>query len=405
MTRRGALTAGIAAVGLAACSDDSGTISSGDDAEEEPTSAASVTITPADGATDATAATEIAWTVEKGTFTEFALTDAEGNTVEGDMHPDGATWVPAAPLEWEGTYTASVTAEDDAGVPVTAESTFTTIASPGSRVAIENYLPGQDSTVGQAAVLAFRFVDHEVPEDLRQSVERRLFVSSEPAQEGSWHWITGRALEYRPKEYWQPNTQVNVRLAIGGLPLGEDRYGEFDVETAFGIDSEARILEADNGTKQLRAYRDGTIVQTIPIALGADEIDGHDARSFEGHMIVMSREEESTFVSDLYDYETDVKWAMRLTFSGQFIHGAPWAADALGESNVSHGCINVTDEMGEWLYDFVRWGDPVVVEGTGRPLPQGDGFTTWDLDWDTLVAGSYLETTAEGEHEGGSAGG
>ncbi|WP_035699433.1 Ig-like domain-containing protein, partial [Glycomyces tenuis] len=206
MTRRGALTAGIAAVGLAACSDDTGTIGSGDEPEEEPTSAASVTITPADGAADATAASEIAWTVENGAFTEFKLTDAAGDAVEGDMHPDGTTWVPAAPLEWEGTYTASVTAEDEAGIPVTVESTFTTIASPGNRVSIENYLPGQDSTVGQAAVLAFRFVDYEIPEDLRQSVERRLFVSSEPAQEGSWHWITGRALEYRPKEYWQPNT-------------------------------------------------------------------------------------------------------------------------------------------------------------------------------------------------------
>ncbi|WP_051392839.1 L,D-transpeptidase [Glycomyces arizonensis] len=392
ITRRGALTAGVAAVTLTACSDETGTISGSDDEEpEEPVSAATVTITPADGATDATAAAEIAWTVEKGTFTEFKLTDAAGNAVEGDMHPDGATWIPAAPLEWETTYTASVSAEDDAGIAVTATSTFTTIASPGNRVSIENYLPAQDSTVGQAAILAFRFIDYEIPEDLRKGVERRLFVSSEPAQEGSWHWITGRALEYRPKEYWQPNTQVTVRLAIGGLPIGNDKYGEYDAETVFDIDSEARKLEADNDTKQLRAYQDGVIVQTIPIALGADETDGNDTRSFEGHMTIMSREEESTFVSDLYDYETPVKWAMRLTFSGQFIHGAPWAADALGKENISHGCINVTNEMGEWIYNFVRWGDPVVVLNTGRTLPQGDGFTTWDLDWETVVGGSYLE--------------
>lgn len=398
MTRRGALTAGVAAVSLAACSDETGTIGSSDETEDEqPVSAASVTLDPADGATDVTAAAEFSWTVENGAFTEFKLTDAAGAAVEGEMHPDGATWVPAAPLEWETAYTASVSAEDADGVPVTVESTFTTIASPGDRVSLENYLPGEGSTVGQAAVLAFRFSGHEIPEDLRRSVERRLFVASEPAQEGSWHWITGHALEYRPKEYWQPNTQVSVRLALGGLPLGDGRYGEYDQETTFTIDSEARMLEADNATKQLRAYQDGSIVQTIPIALGADEIDGHDARSFEGHMIIMSREEESTFISDLYDYETDVKWAMRLTFSGQFIHGAPWAAAALGNTNVSHGCINVTDEMGEWLYNFVRWGDPVLVLGTGRALPQGDGFTAWDLDWETFRAGSYLEATAEGE--------
>lgn len=393
LTRRGALAAGLTVagtVGLSACTGDEGTIGGDGGSEEttEPESAAKVTITPEDGASDATAATEIAWSVESGEYTGFSLTDAEGNEVEGDMHPDGTTWVPADPLEWDATYTAAVTAEDADGISVTAESTFTTVSSPGNRVGLENYLPGDGSTVGQAAVLAIRFVDYEIPEELRESVERRLFVSSDPEQEGTWHWITGRALEYRPKDYWQPNTQVTVRLGLGGLSLGNDRYGEFDQSTTFTIDAETRLLEADDETKQLRAYQDDAIVQTIPISLGAREIDGNDARSFSGHMIIMSREEESTFVSDLYDYETDVEWAMRLTFSGQYIHGAPWAEDRLGRENGSHGCINVSNEMGEWIYNFVRWGDPVIVKNTGLGLPPGDGFTSWDVPYEEL--NSYL---------------
>ncbi|WP_199042160.1 L,D-transpeptidase [Glycomyces salinus] len=393
LTRRGALAAGLTVAGtagLSACTGDEGTIGGDGGSEEttEPESAAKVTITPEDGASDATAATEIAWSVESGEYTGFSLTDAEGNEVEGDMHPDGTTWVPADPLEWDATYTAAVTAEDADGISVTAESTFTTVSSPGNRVGLENYLPGDGSTVGQAAVLAIRFVNYEIPEELRESVERRLFVSSDPEQEGTWHWITGRALEYRPKDYWQPNTQVTVRLGLGGLSLGNDRYGEFDQSTTFTIDAETRLLEADDETKQLRAYQDDTIVQTIPISLGAREIDGNDARSFSGHMIIMSREEESTFVSDLYDYETDVEWAMRLTFSGQYIHGAPWAEDRLGRENGSHGCINVSNEMGEWIYNFVRWGDPVIVKNTGLGLPPGDGFTSWDVPYEEL--NSYL---------------
>jgi lipoprotein-anchoring transpeptidase ErfK/SrfK len=373
--------------GLAACSNESGE----DGSESGDESAAKLTVTPPDGATDATAATEIGWTVEAGAVTEVQLVDDAGNAVEGAVHPDSTTWVPASPLAWETAYTASVTAEDEAGNPVTVETTFTTIASPADRVTIENYLPGADAVVGQAAVLACRFESgFEVPEDHRAAVERRLFVTSEPAQEGSWHWITGRALEYRPKEYWQPDTAVTVRLGLGGLALGGGRYGEFDQETSFTTDAEARLLEADNTTKELRAYLDGEVVQTMPISLGADEIDGNDARSYEGAMTVMSREEESQFVSDLYDYDLAVKWAIRLTFSGQYLHGAPWAEARLGKENGSHGCINVSDEMGEWIYNFVRWGDPVIVTNTGRPLPQGDGFTTWDLSWDEHLAGSYL---------------
>lgn len=396
LSRRGALTAGgLAVVGLAAaCTKESGTVGEGEgdstSSAPPPQSAAQVQITPADGAADATAAAEISWTVEGGEFKEFTLTDAAGTAVEGAMHPDGTTWVPASPLEWETAYTATVTADDAEGLTATATSTFTTIASPGNRVGIENYLPGEGATVGMGAILAFRFTDYEIPEDLRASVERRLFVTSEPAQEGSWHWITGRALEYRPKEYWQPNTAVSVRLAIGGLDIGEGRYGEFDAETAFNTDAESRYLEADDDTKQMKAYRDGSVVETIPISLGARELEGHDARSFSGVMTIMSREEEAIFRSDLFDYETPVKWAMRLTFSGQFIHGAPWAADRLGVSNGSHGCLNVSDEMGEWIYNFVKWGDPVIVKNTGIDVPPGDGFTAWSLDWDAFKAGSYL---------------
>jgi lipoprotein-anchoring transpeptidase ErfK/SrfK len=394
LTRRGALLgAGAAGLGLAsACSSESGTIGGGSggdaDADEGPVSAATVAITPEDGDTQATAAAEISWTVEDGEFVEFRLTDASGGEVSGAMHPDGETWVPASPLSWDTAYTAAVTAVDADGVQVTAESTFTTIPSPGNRRGIHLYTP--NGTLGQAAVIAFQFNDYySVDESLRRDVERRLFVSSEPSQEGSWYWHNGYTLEYRPKEYWQPGTQVTVRLALGGLPIGDGVHGEVDVDQTLTIDTEKRILQADNNSKQLQAIRDDVVVNSFPISLGADEIDGNDARSYEGHMIIMSREEESNFVSDLYGYDTDVKWAMRLTWSGQYIHGAPWAANALGNRNISHGCINVTDEDGEWLYNFVRWGDPVVVSNTGKRLPQGDGITSWDLSWEQIQAGSY----------------
>ncbi len=379
----------MAATGLAACSDsgevDNGT-SGGDDEPQ-----VDMGLSPADGNNEAAASTEIRWDYPDGEVTAVSLTTDSGDQIEGEFHSDGDSWVPAAPLNYETTFTATVTATNADGEEVQASSTFQTMASPGNRIPIQFYSPN-NATVGQAAVVAFEFLEgYSVPEDVRRDLERRLQVVSNPAQEGSWHWINGTKLEYRPKEYWKPETTVSWRLGLGGFPFGDGNFGDVDVEGQFTTDSELRLMEADDSTKNLSVQRDGYSVKNMPISLGKDRIDGNDARSYSGNMVIMSREEESKFVSDLYDYETDVKWAMRLTWSGQYIHGAPWAAeeDALGNTNISHGCINLDDPEAEWLYDFVKWGDPVIVSGTDRALPQGDGITTWDLSWDEVLQGSY----------------
>ncbi|QSB04264.1 L,D-transpeptidase [Natronoglycomyces albus] len=399
LTRRSALSAGAAlGVGtIAACSSDDGSISS---PASEPESNATVTITPEDGLSGIAVSAEMAWEVEDGEFQEFSLTDAAGEDIPGAMHPDGTTWVPSSPLAYDTTYTAAVKAVDDEGLEGTFTAEFTTMSSPENRVEIADYLPGDGAVVGQAGVIAFEFIGFDVPQDRRREVERRLFVTSEPAQEGAWHWHNGHKLEYRPKEYWEPNTEISVRLALGGMPLSEDRFGQFDLTRSWSTSGELRLIEVDNDTKQMRVFRDGATVNTFDISLGEEGQDP-DQRSFSGHMTIMSREREAVFGSEQFGYEDlDVEWAMRLTWSGQYIHAAPWARNHLGSRNVSHGCINLDDDDAEWLFEFVTWGDPITVSHTGRSLPAGDGFTTWDLSWEDHVAGSYAyESTASEEDD------
>lgn len=405
LTRRTALTASAAlgASGLAACSDSDGRIGDAPD----PESVAQVTVTPGDGETEIPVSVEFEWEVEDGEFVEFSLTNADGEEVDGDMHPDGETWVPASPLEYETTYTATVSADDADGLRAIEEAEFTTMASPSNRVEVVSYLPGDGAVVGQAGVIAFEFSGFDVPEDRRRDVERRLFVRTEPEQEGAWHWYNGHKLEYRPQEYWEPNTEISVRLALGGMPLSEDQYGEFDINGSWSTSSELRLIEVDNDTKEMQIYRDDASVNTFDTSLGEEGQDP-DQRSYSGHMTIMSREEEAVFGSEQFGYEDlDVEWAMRLTWSGQYIHAAPWASSDLGSTNVSHGCVNLDDDDAEWLFDFVTWGDPIIVSNTGRSLPAGDGFTTWDMDWDTLVAGSYTygDATEEESDESDSSNG
>ena len=54
---------------------------------------------------------------------------------------------------------------------------------------------------------------------------------------------------------------------------------------------------------------------------------------------------------------------MRITWSGVYLHAAPWSVGSQGSTNVSHGCINMSPEDAATYYDMSIPGDPVTVQG------------------------------------------
>ncbi|TQL79271.1 L,D-transpeptidase-like protein [Stackebrandtia endophytica] len=381
--------------GLVACGTDAKFVN-GQGEEEPPESIASISVGPEDGTEKAPVSTEIDIEVTDGELSEVVLQSAEGDTVEGRMRADGSSWVPTSPLSYDTTYTATVTALDEFEIPEVQETTFSTMSSPSNRV-WGSLWNGSEYEYGQAVPIMLDFDrSFSVPEEERANVERRLFVESDPAQPGAWHWFSGNHLEYRPKDYWQPGTVITVRFGLGGLPLGGDLYGETDINSTIKIGADARVVEVDNSTKTMTAKKNGEVVKTMPVSLGKASTP-----SYYGTMVVMEKLEETVFDTTNEPgcdgkedgencYITDIEWAQRLTWSGQFIHSAPWSVGDQGVRNVSHGCINASPSDSEWIFNFTRIGDPVVVTGTEVPLPYGDGFTAWDLTWEDFLAGSYL---------------
>ena len=63
--------------------------------------------------------------------------------------------------------------------------------------------------------------------------------------------------------------------------------------------------------------------------------------------------------------------AVRIYNSGNFVHSAPWSVGDQGKRNVSHGCINLSPENGQWVYENFPEGTPIVVQGTigGQYIP------------------------------------
>jgi lipoprotein-anchoring transpeptidase ErfK/SrfK len=355
----------------------------------------SLPVTPGDNAGDVAVSAEIGLQGGDAKLAAVELTGADGKQVDGHLRDDASSWVPDEPLDYTTTYTVKLTAKKD-GKDVSQTTKFTTMQRPGNRMDAHLYM-ADNATYGQAMPIVIEFGQGGIAAADRAAVERRLFVTSTPAQVGTWHWDSDTQIEYRSKDYWQPNTKIHARLGLGGLPVGGGRYGKQDITIDAAIDGTKRVVEVDNASKQLVARQDGQVVKTMPVSLGKA-----DKPSFSGTMVIMERLDKTTFDSSTYGtpvnskdgYRTDVQFAERLTWDGQFIHAAPWSVAQQGHVNVSHGCVNVATDNAQWIYNWIKVGDPVVVKGTEVHLHQGNGWTAWDLSWDDFVKGSALGAAA-----------
>ncbi|RZU72250.1 lipoprotein-anchoring transpeptidase ErfK/SrfK [Micromonospora kangleipakensis] len=355
---------------------------------ENPAPKAAATISePAADAKNVPASTGITFTAKDAVETAVELKDSAGKAVEGKLAANGKSWLPVGVLKYGETYTASVTATGDDGLPATVTSTFTTMAKPGKQVRVSSFL-GDGQVVGVGMPLIVKF-SRAVPEGYRDDVQRRMTVTSVPAQEGIWHWVSPTEIRFRPKQFWKANSKVSYRVQAGGLPMGDGWYGRADLAVDIKV-GPSLIMTVDNKTKRMTVTKNGAVVKTIPVSLGKKSTP-----SSSGTMVVIQKLRKTVFdtmeeLGPEEGYRTKIDYAQRLTWGGEFIHAALWSEGQQGRVNVSHGCVNVSMANGAWLFSNTRIGDPITVKGTERKLQNGNGWTDWDMSWDAYVKGSAL---------------
>lgn len=347
-----------------------------------------VVTAPAKDARNVATSAEIGLKTTHAEKTTVELTAADGVAVPGTLRPDGSSWVPGRQLAYGATYQVKVTVTGARGKTASVAASFTTMAKPRRTSGAGLYLnEGETVGVGMPVVVEFTRAVAD-----KAAVQRRLFVTSTPQVEGAWHWFNAKQVHFRPKEYWPSGTRIAVRIAIGGMSLGGGYYGTRD-RTANVVVGPKMVMDVDNKTKHMTVTKDGTVLRRIPVSLGKPANP-----SSSGHMVVMDKRESAIFDSSSYGvpadspngYRLKVSFALRITWSGQFIHAAPWSVGDQGKRNVSHGCVNVSTEQGRWLFQNTRKGDPVIVRGTADKLDKGNGWTDWDMTWDQYKAGSAL---------------
>jgi lipoprotein-anchoring transpeptidase ErfK/SrfK len=227
----------------------------------------------------------------------------------------------------------------------------------------------------------------------KATFEKHMEVTSQPAQEGSWYWLSDREAHWRPQNYWKPGTKVHVEANLNGVPAGGGRFGEQTVVTDFTI-GRAVIAKVNLTTHMMDVNINGKKAKSIPISGGRP---GWETRS--GVKVIMEKFTDFTMKADSiglkegdkdYYHDVKVKRALRITHSGEFLHSAPWSVAQQGHENVSHGCTGMSDANSIWLYDNMRVGDVVETVGSKKPMTMGNGYADWNLSWATWQQGSAL---------------
>ncbi|WP_278263114.1 Ig-like domain-containing protein [Nocardia sp. AG03] len=384
------------AVAVTAC-DSSSTDAPATTTEPEP----AITIEPAADATDVDPLGPVRVATNAGTLTKVTMTNEEGRVIEGLFTPDQTAWKPAEPLGYGHTYTIQAEALTVTGRVGPITSSFATLA-PNNQTKVyfrttggAALAPTGEYGVGTVVVAHF---DEDVPD--RAVAEQMLSVRTEPAVPGAWYWLDNRNAHWRPQNYYTPGTKVTLAADIYGKDLGGGLYGQEDSETSFTV-GPSHVSIVDDNDKQLRVYENGTLIKTMPTSMGrggSEEIAGKTISFWTqpGVYTVMDKAnpvimDSSTYglpVNSRLGYKETIGWATRISTDGIYLHQLDDTVWAQGNTNVSHGCLNLSGENARWFYEFSRPGDVVEIRNTGgAPLEvwqNGD----WSVPWEQWQAGS-----------------
>ncbi|HYG92660.1 MAG TPA: Ig-like domain-containing protein [Nocardioides sp.] len=340
------------------------------------------------GATDVPVDTLVKVSATAATLTEVAVTHP-GGTLPGRIADDGASWTAGDRLDPGVTYAVKVTGEAEDGSTVRTSSQFTTQALTLDQQTYPSVAPLDGETVGVGMPVVVTF---DIPVTDKSGFERNMHVEAEPAQPGTWHWVSDTEAHWRPKQYWQAGTDVSVDIDVNGVDAGAGIYGQEDREIDFEV-GDAHVYEVDAQTHDMKVFENGQLLRTIPITTG--EQPDYTTRS--GVKVIMEKfdakrmNSETVGITGAEAYDIDnVQWAMRLTYSGEFIHAAPWSVGSQGHANVSHGCTGMSTENAAWLYAMTLRGDVVEYTGTDRPMEPYNGYGDWNIAWSEYQGGSAL---------------
>ena len=368
-----------------------------------PTEPPDLRVKPAPGADGVDPLTPVMVTAQTGTLSSVTMVNASGKTVPGVMTPDNKAWKPTSQLGYGRTYTMTIAGRGPGGMPTRQTSSFTTVTPSNQTQVYFNTTGGNllhdGGTYGVGMVIVAHF-DEAITN--KANAERNLKVVTDPIVQGSWYWADDQNAHWRPEKYWAPGTSVTVNANVYGVPMGKGLYGQSDEQVSFKI-GDAHVSVADDKNKQVSVFENGKLVRTMPTSMGKGGTETVSGTTFSfwtppGVYTVMDKAnpvimDSSTYglpINSRLGYRQTIPYATRISTDGIYLHQLNTTTWAQGNTNVSHGCLNLNGDNAQWFYNFSQPGDVVEIRNTGGPglklWQNGD----WSVPWMEWRKGSAL---------------
>jgi lipoprotein-anchoring transpeptidase ErfK/SrfK len=356
---------------------------------EKPVTPVGLNVTPARGATGVSPVKPIVVAAEHGTLQSVTVTSGK-TKVSGSMQADG-TWRSSDELDYGKSYKVVAKAADSQGATSEHTSTFATVKPDNlakisfQANAMNSLKTGHTYGAGQPVIIAF---SHAVN---KAAAEKAIEIETTPAVKGKFYWASDRTVHWRPAKYWTGGTKIKVSVQAFGVKLGKHVYGAENASTHFKIGRQL-IAISDNRRHVTKVYIDGKLVRTMKSSLGkGGSTTGANGEHISywttgGPHVVLSKERVHSMSSASYGITDpkdpnyygaeDIEYCTRITYSGEFLHAAPWN-HSLGRANLSHGCVNLGVADAKWVYENFMIGDIVDVKNSPRKVQIWNGIGDW----------------------------
>ena len=422
--RVGAVTAVVAILAMSGCTSNSGSstpaaaggsgvdVTTSSAGSSAPTTSAAppaaapadLVVTPAAEAKNVDPAAPVRVAVTAGTLTDVSVTNGDGGKVTGTVSTNKAVWQASEDLGYGKTYTVVASAINADGVTAKKTSSFTTVQPDNQTMPYFNTTGGSsivsNAVYGVGMVVSVHF-DEAISN--KKAAEQALIVKTSPAVAGSWYWLDDQNVHWRPQAYYRPGTKVTVTAKVYGVEVGDGLYGQADKSISFSI-GKSHIAIADDNTKLVDVYDSGKLIRVMPTSMGeggSKTIAGKTITFWTqaGTMTVLDKANPVLMDSETYGlphasggYKELVYWSTRITTDGVYLHSAPWSVWAQGNTDTSHGCLNLSPANAQWFYEWSAVGDVVQVKNTGGSPLQVWQNGDWGLSWANWLKGSALHT-------------
>jgi lipoprotein-anchoring transpeptidase ErfK/SrfK len=356
-------------------------------AEETPVSAVRLSVSPRHRAAGVRLDARAKVIASDGTLRSVTVKAADGRRLAGRLAEDRRTWTSSGALAPATRYRVTVQAVDEAGTLLRQATSFTTLRPRAElRAAV---MPLDGETVGVGLPIGVWF---NQPVADRAAVERRLQVDASKSVDGAWHWFTDREVHYRPRTYWPSGAKVTLRARLAGAAAGDGVWGVADRTISFRI-GDRHISVVNARTHRMKVVANGKTLRDVPVSTGRDRYP-----TTGGVHFVIEKTRDKLMDSSTIGiprnspggYYQHVKWSVRISNSGEFVHAAPWSTGSQGRANVSHGCVNLSTGNAAWFFKLTRRGDVVEVVGSPRRPGTSFGVADWNMSWSAWRRGSAL---------------